>query len=100
MFFKVIHVVKLSEYEVSRDRNVTMKYITRTNRVFRASGYRDDQRVIYALQLLRGQDLIWWERVYQTLGDDVEENMYWDEFVGQIKTKYCVPCDIEMRSLI
>lgn len=45
--------------------------------------------------MLRGQALIWWERVRQTLGDDAKVNMTWDEFVNQIKVKYYATHDIE-----
>lgn len=31
----------------------------------------------------------------QNLGDDVEDNISWDEFFKRIKEKYCTPRDIE-----
>lgn len=72
-----------------------MKWIIKTNRVLRASGCRNDQKVIYVSQVLKVQALIWWERVCQTLGDDVEANMSLEEFIKHIKANYCAPRDIK-----
>lgn len=57
--FKSFMGCKPSEYKGSHDPKVTMKWITETNRVLRASGCLHDQKFIYASQMLRGQAVIW-----------------------------------------
>lgn len=71
--FKLLMTCKTSEYERSHDPKVTMKWILKRNRVFRASECRDDQKVINDLHVLMVQSLIWWKRVCQTLGDDLKQ---------------------------
>lgn len=45
--------------------------------------------------MLKGQDLICWERICRTLGDGAKANMSWEKFFKRINPKYCAPSDIE-----
>nr|KAJ0192029.1 hypothetical protein LSAT_V11C800409330 [Lactuca sativa] len=56
---------------------------------FDTSKCADEDKVIYAATMLKGEEIHWWGMVKEVKGREEAKNMSWDEFLIIFKEKFC-----------
>nr|KAJ0210122.1 hypothetical protein LSAT_V11C400222870 [Lactuca sativa] len=56
---------------------------------FDTSKCADEDKVIYAATMLKGEAIHWWGMVKEVRGREAAKNMSWDEFLRIFKEKFC-----------
>ncbi|PWA34984.1 reverse transcriptase domain-containing protein [Artemisia annua] len=59
------------------------------DQTFDSGVFTEAQRVSYAIRMLEGSALQWWNSVSRTLSANARASLTWEAFSNKIKTKYC-----------
>ncbi|PWA86609.1 hypothetical protein CTI12_AA139090 [Artemisia annua] len=72
-----------------------LRWILKMEQTFDSGEFTEPQMVKYAIRMLDGEALEWWNCVSLALSRTSRDNMTWDAFSNKIKTKYCGPCAVQ-----
>ncbi|PWA56192.1 hypothetical protein CTI12_AA417370 [Artemisia annua] len=68
-----------------------LRWILKMEQTFDSGEFTEPQMVKYAIRMLDGEALEWWNSVSLALSRTSRDNMTWDAFSNKIRTKYCGP---------
>ncbi|XP_023761374.1 uncharacterized protein LOC111909838 [Lactuca sativa] len=71
------------------DPVLSSTWIMEIEGTFDTSKCADEDKVIYAATLLKGEAIHWWGMVKEVRGRDTAKKMSWDEFLRIFKEKFC-----------
>ena len=65
------------------------RWIRKIEQTFRAACVADSQKANYAIHLLGGEALEWWDSVYESMTVEARIGLTWENLVERINLKYC-----------
>nr|KAJ0192365.1 hypothetical protein LSAT_V11C800454700 [Lactuca sativa] len=71
------------------DPVLSSTWIMEIEGTFDTSKCADEDKVIYAATMLKGEAIHWWGMVKEVRGREAAKNMSWDEFLRIFKEKFC-----------
>ncbi|PWA56067.1 hypothetical protein CTI12_AA422440 [Artemisia annua] len=87
--FETFMKCKPPTFKGSTDPQVCFQWFLKMDQTFDSGVFTEAQRVSYAIRMLEGSALQWWNSVNRTLSANVRASLTWEAFSNKVKTKYC-----------
>ncbi|KAI3763911.1 hypothetical protein L2E82_13911 [Cichorium intybus] len=87
--YKTFLTCKPPSFEGEIDPIIASRWVTEIEETFDTSKCADEDQVIYAARMLKGEALYWWQMEKVTRGADQARRMTWDEFKDIFMKKFC-----------
>ena len=87
--FETFMKCKPPTFKGSTDPQVCFQWFLKMDQTFDSGVFTEAQRVSYAIRMLEGSALQWWNSVSRTLSASVRASLTWEAFSNKVKTKYC-----------
>ncbi|KAL4591616.1 hypothetical protein LXL04_004585 [Taraxacum kok-saghyz] len=87
--YKTFVTCKPPVFDGEPDPIKSTRWITEIEGTFDTSKCADEDRVVYAVTMLKNEAIYWWGMVKEVRGRDVAKRMTWDEFIKIFKEKFC-----------
>lgn len=94
--FKAFRSSGATEFTGFADPVVAIQWLQNTEKVFRITRVWDEDKVNYATAMFTDRALTWWDATYESLSEDVRDNMTWESFKTRFHDQYC-PADLQRR---
>lgn len=92
--FKTFLSCQPPEFSVSPDPTAILHRITEMEQIFDLCECKEEQKVKFAVRMLKGEALSWWNMTWMLLGKEIVSRLTWDEFVERVKEWYCSAWDL------
>ncbi|KAL4591735.1 hypothetical protein LXL04_004706 [Taraxacum kok-saghyz] len=87
--FKTFMGCKPPFFKGGEDSLVCFRWLCKMEQTFRSADFTEDHKVNYAVRMLEGQVLEWWDSVDQLLTKATRMAMTWEIFSNKVKERYC-----------
>ncbi|KAL4584940.1 hypothetical protein LXL04_009553 [Taraxacum kok-saghyz] len=87
--YKTFMTCKPPVFDGKPDPIKSTRWITEIEGTFDTSKCADEDRVVYAVMMLKNEAIYWWGMVKEVSGRDVAKRMTWDEFIKIFKENLC-----------
>ena len=87
--FKTFMGCKPPIFKGGEDSLVCFRWLRKMDQTFRSADFTEEQKVNYAIRMLDGQALEWWDSVYQLLNEATRRAMTWDIFSNKVRERFC-----------
>lgn len=92
--FKTFLSCQPPEFSVSPNPTAILHWITEMEQIFDLCECKEEQKVKFAVRMLKGEALSWWNMTWMLLGKEIVSRLTWDEFVERVKGWYCSARDL------
>ncbi|TLX69275.1 hypothetical protein E9993_23060, partial [Labilibacter sediminis] len=87
--FKTFMDCKPPTFKGGSDVVACNRWIRKMDQTFRSADFTEAQKVNYAIRMLEGDALEWWDTIDGVLTENARSRLTWDIFCEKIKGRYC-----------
>ncbi|XP_022019290.1 uncharacterized protein LOC110919327 [Helianthus annuus] len=91
--FKTFLTCNPPEFEGSTDPTESQRWIRGIQQAFDSCDCDDAHKVVYAIRMLKGKALDWWDTVSAALGQEAVNNLTWAMFIERFNEDHCTRRD-------
>ncbi|KAJ0797810.1 putative retrotransposon gag domain-containing protein [Helianthus annuus] len=93
--YKEFLACKPTEFAGSKGATTALRWLEKTEVVLKISKCAEEDKVMYASNLLKEEALEWWNTIFQAKGSDMTYAMNWEKFKEIAERKFCPPYEKE-----
>lgn len=87
--YKMFLSCKPPTFKGGDDPLVCMRWIRKMEQTFATGNYNESQKVNFAVCMLEGEALEWWDSIQQGITAGIRRNLTWAIFVEKVNMRYC-----------